>query len=41
MVVLQTMLCGDGMVLAELMWKDDFDELFNRREAEDIVAQER
>lgn len=27
-VVLQVMLCGDGELLAEVMWKDDFDELF-------------
>jgi hypothetical protein len=34
-VILQTMLCGDGVVLAELMWKDDFDELFRCEEVED------
>lgn len=27
-VVLQVMLCGDEELLAEVMWKDDFDELF-------------
>lgn len=27
-VVLQVMLCGDGELLAEVMWKDDFDEIF-------------
>jgi len=27
-VVLQVMLCGDEELLAEIMWKDDFDEIF-------------
>ena len=27
-VVLQTMLCGDGQLIAEVMWKDDFNDLF-------------
>ena len=27
-VVIQTMLCGDMQVLCELMWKDDFDKMF-------------
>lgn len=27
-VVLQVMLCGDGELLAEVMWKEDFDEIF-------------
>lgn len=34
-VVLQVMLCGDGELLAEVMWKDDFDEIF-KAESEDI-----
>ena len=29
-VVLQTMLCGDGYVLCEIMWKDDFDKMFEK-----------
>lgn len=28
-VVLQVMLCGDKEFLAEIMYKDDFDEIFN------------
>lgn len=28
-VVLQVMLCGEQEMLAEVMWKSDFDELFN------------
>lgn len=28
-VVLQVMLCGEQELLAEVMWKSDFDELFN------------
>lgn len=27
-VVLQVMLCGDKELLAEIMWKEDFDEIF-------------
>ena len=27
-VVLQVMLCGDQELLAEIMWKNDFDKLF-------------
>ncbi len=27
-VVLQIMLCGDQEFLAEVMWKDDFDKMF-------------
>lgn len=27
-VVLQVMLCGDKELLAEIMWKDNFDEIF-------------
>lgn len=27
-VVLQVMLCGDNELLAEIMWKDDFDEIY-------------
>ena len=34
-VVLQVMLCGDGELLAEVMWKDDFDEIF-KAESEDV-----
>lgn len=28
-VVLQMMMCGDSEVIAELMWKEDFDKLFD------------
>ena len=28
-IVIQAMVCGDMEVLCELMWKEDFDELFN------------
>ncbi len=28
-VVLQVMICGDQQLLAEVMWKEDFDKLFN------------
>lgn len=28
-VVLQVMICGDKEFLAEVMWKEDFDKLFN------------
>ena len=28
-IVLQTMLCGEGEFLAEIMYKEDYDELFN------------
>ena len=28
-VVLQVMLCGEEELLAEVMWKSDFDELFS------------
>lgn len=27
-VVLQVMLCGNDEFLAEIMWKDDFDKMF-------------
>lgn len=27
-VIIQMMMCGESEVLAEIMWKDDFDELF-------------
>ena len=27
-VVLQVMLCGEGELIAEIMWKDDFDKMF-------------
>lgn len=27
-VILQTMLCGDGELIVEVMWKKDFDKLF-------------
>jgi formyltetrahydrofolate hydrolase len=27
-VIVQMMICGESEVLAEIMWKDDFDELF-------------
>lgn len=34
-VVLQTMLCGEGYLLAEIMWKEDFDKLFTESEDEE------
>lgn len=27
-VVLQVMLCGDGELIAEIMWKEDFDKMY-------------
>ena len=33
-VVLQVMLCGEQELLAEVMWKSDFDELFELKEGE-------
>lgn len=30
-VVLQVMLCGDQELLAEIMWKDDFNKLFQNQ----------
>ena len=30
-VVLQVMLCGDQELLAEIMWKNDFDKLFQNQ----------
>ena len=30
-VVLQVMLCGEQELLAEVMWKSDFDELFSMK----------
>jgi len=33
-VVLQVMLCGDGELIAEVMWKDDFDRLFDTKKKE-------
>lgn len=29
-VIIQMMMCGDIDVIAEIMWQDDFDELFRR-----------
>lgn len=35
-VVLQVMLCGEQELLAEIMWKEDFDKLFEQKvESED------
>jgi hypothetical protein len=31
-VVLQVMLCGEQEFLAEVMWKDDFDKIFEPKE---------
>ena len=31
-VVLQVMLCGDGELIAEIMWKDDYDEMVKSNE---------
>jgi hypothetical protein len=33
-VVLQVMLCGDQELLAEVMWKEDFDKMFEPQESE-------
>jgi hypothetical protein len=33
-VVLQVMLCGEQELLAEVMWKEDFDKMFELRESE-------
>lgn len=34
-VVLQIMLCGDGEMLAEIIYKDDYEEIFKNNEEED------
>lgn len=34
-VVLQIMLCGDGEILAEIIYKDDYEEMFENNEEED------
>jgi hypothetical protein len=34
-VVLQVMLCGEQEFLAEIMWKEDFDKLYEPQESED------
>ena len=34
-VVLQVMLCGEQELLAEVMWKEDFDKMFEPQESED------
>lgn len=34
-VVLQVMLCGDEELLAEVMWEDDFDEIFKAESEEE------
>lgn len=31
-VILQMMLCGDSEVIAEVMWKEDFDKMFEEVE---------
>lgn len=33
-VVLQVMLCGEQELLAEVMWKEDFDKMFEPQESE-------
>jgi hypothetical protein len=34
-VVLQVMLCGEQELIAEVMWKEDFDKMFEPQESED------
>ena len=34
-VVLQVMLCGDQEFLAEVMWKEDFDKMYEPQESEE------
>jgi hypothetical protein len=34
-VVLQVMLCGEQEFLAEIMWKEDFDKLYEPQESEE------
>lgn len=34
-VVLQVMLCGEQELLAEVMWKEDFDKMYEPQESED------
>lgn len=34
-IVLQVMLCGDQEFLAEVMWKEDFDKMYERKESEE------
>lgn len=34
-VVLQVMLCGEQELLAEVMWKEDFDKMFELQESEE------
>lgn len=31
-VVLQVMLCGEQELLAEVMWKEDFDKMYEQKE---------
>lgn len=35
-VVLQVMLCGNDELIAELMWKDKFNDLFERGEKDNV-----
>ncbi|SDW49019.1 hypothetical protein SAMN05216391_10926 [Lachnospiraceae bacterium KHCPX20] len=34
-VVLQVMLCGEQEFLAEVMWKEDFDKMYESQESEE------
>lgn len=34
-VVLQVMLCGEQELLAEVMWKEDFDKMYEPQESEE------
>lgn len=34
-VVLQVMLCGEQEFLAEIMWKEDFDKMYESQESEE------
>lgn len=35
-VVLQVMLCGEKELLAEVMWKDDFDKIFEPKAESEV-----
>lgn len=35
-VVLQVMLCGEQELLAEVMWKEDFDKMFEPRTCKEV-----
>ena len=35
-VVLQVMLCGEQELLAEVMWKEDFDKMYEQQESREV-----